>query len=209
MLLKAKIHIQGVFLATLSCTGLMMTGCGFNGTESYPDQADDKVLTNNAELGMIDINVSDELDTFHTHKRISNYTSKLAFELLKNLRGTVLDTPIAVSSFVDFDSGAQNSSKLGVLISENLLSQLQNQSIPVVDVHLMDALQINKKGNFAFNRDMDGYFDSESVKYVLAGYMTQHIHGVAINARIIQFDTKQIVSSATTLIPHYVADLYN
>jgi TolB-like protein len=209
MLLKAKIHIHGVFLATLSCSGLMMTSCGFNDTEKYTADSNGTVLTNNTELGMIDLFVSDELETFHTHKRISNYTSKLAYDLLKNLRGTVLDTPIAVSSFVEFAPNSQNSSKLGMLISENLLGQLQNQNIPVVDIHLMDGLQINKNGSFAFHQDMEGFFYSESVKYVLAGYLTRYTHGLVINARIMQFDNKQIVSSATTLIPHYVADLYN
>ncbi|MFT5841146.1 MAG: TolB-like protein [Colwellia sp.] len=207
MLIKAKIHIHGVFLAALSCSALMLTSCGFNDIENYTAGSNDTILTNNTELGMIDIHVSDELEAFHTHKRIGNYTSKLAYDLLKNLRGTVLDTPIAVSSFVEFNSN--NSSKLGMLISENLLGQLQNQHIPVVDIRLMDELQINNKGIFAFNRDMEGYFYSESVKYVLAGYLTQHNHGLIINARIIQFDNKQVVSSATTLIPHYVADIYN
>jgi TolB-like protein len=197
MLLKAKIHIHGVFLATLSCSGLMMTSCGFNDTEKYTADSNGTVLTNNTELGMIDLYVSDELETFHTH------------DLLKNLRGTELETPIAVSSFVEFAPSSQNSSKLGMLISENLLGQLQNQNIPVVDIHLMDGLQINKNGSFAFHQDMEGFFYSESVKYVLAGYLTRHTHGLVINARIMQFDNKQIVSSATTLIPHYVADLYN
>jgi TolB-like protein len=209
MLSKTKNHTRGALLATLSCCGLLMTGCGFNNTENYTAVDTDKVLTNNPELGMIDIHVNDELEAFHTHKRIGNYTSKLAYDLLKNLRGTVLDTPIAVSSFVEFDSNSKNSSKLGMLISENLLGQLQNQHIPVVDIRLMDALQINNKGIFAFEPDMDGYFYSETVKYVLAGYLTQHNHGLIINARIIQFDNKQVISSATTLIPHYVADLYN
>jgi TolB-like protein len=187
----------------------MITGCGFNGTENHQAQEAAIELTKNEEFGMVDISVSDEFDTFHTHKRISNYTSKLAHDLLKNLRGTVLDTPIAVSSFVNFDTESQDTSKLGALISENLLGQLQSQNIPVVDIHLMDALQLNKKGSFAFNRDMEGYFYSESVKYVLTGYMTKHKHGLSINARIIQFDNKQIVSSATTLLPYYVSDLYN
>jgi TolB-like protein len=209
MLIKAKIHINGVFLAALSCSGLMLTSCGFNDIENYTAGSNDTILTNNTELGMIDINVSDELETFHTHKRIGNYTSKLAYDLLKNLRGTVLDTPIAVSSFVEFNLKSKNSSKLGMLISEHLLGQMLNQHIPVVDIRLMDALQVNNKGIFAFQPDMDGYFYSESVKYVLAGYLTQHNHGLIINARIIQFDNKHVVSSATTLIPYYVADMYN
>jgi TolB-like protein len=209
MLIKAKIHIHRVLLAALSCSGLMLTSCGFNDIENYIAGSNDTILTNNTELGIIDIHISDELEAFHTHKRIGNYTSKLAYDLLKNLRGTVLDTPIAVSSFVEFNSNSNNSSKLAMLISENLLGQLQNQHIPVVDIRLMDELQINNKGIFAFNRDMEGYFYSESVKYVLAGYLTQHNHGLIINARIIQFDNKQVVSSATTLVPHYVADIYN
>lgn len=209
MLSKTKIHTHRAFWASLSCCSLLMTGCGFNNTENYTAEDNDNVLINKTEFGMIDIKVSDELDTFHTHKRIGSYTSRLAYDLLKNLRGTVLDTPIAVSSFVEFSQNSNNSSKLGRLISENLLGQLQNQNIPVVDIHLMDGLQVNQKGSFAFNSEMDGYFDSESVKYVLAGYLTRHTHGLVINARIIQFDNKQIVSSATTLVPHYVADLYN
>ncbi|GAC20091.1 FlgO family outer membrane protein [Paraglaciecola arctica] len=209
MLLKTKTDIHRALLTTLSCSCLMITGCGINGTETHQAPKADIEVSNKEDFGIVDISVSDEFDTFHTHKRISSYTSKLAHDLLKNLRGTMLDTPIAVSSFVSFDTESQDTSKLGALISENLLGQLQSQNIPVVDIHLMDALLLNKEGSFAFHSDMEGYFYSESVKYVLAGYLTQHKHGVVINARIMQFDNKQIVSSASTLIPYYVADLYN
>lgn len=208
MLLKAKMHVRGVLLATLSCSGLIMSGCGINDSNNQHNDTLN-AQNKNEELGMLDINFSDELQTFHTHKRISNYTSKLAFELFKSLRGKKLDSPIAVSSFIDFDSDSQNSSTLGQLISENLLGQLHKQNIAVVDIHLMDALHINEKGTFAFNQEMEGYFYSESVKYVLAGFITQHAHGVAVNARIIQFNNQQILATASTLIPYYVADIYN
>jgi TolB-like protein len=159
--------------------------------------------------GLVDIILNEDIQPFHTHKRVNNYTERLAYDLVRNLKGNTFDSPVAVSSFVNFSANTDSPSNLGVIISENILGQLQNHNIPVLDIHLMDGLVITDKGSFVFDRNMQNYLNSAPIKYVLAGYMIENSHGYTVNARIIQFDNKQVMSSASTLIPHYVAELYN
>jgi TolB-like protein len=159
--------------------------------------------------GLVDIILNEDIQHFHTHKRVNNYTERLAYDLVKNLKGNTFDSPVAISSFVNFSANTDSPSNLGVIISENILGQLQNHNIPVLDIHLMDGLVITDKGSFVFARNMQNYLNSAPIKYVLAGYMIKNSHGYTVNARIIKFDNKQVMSSASTLIPHYVAELYN
>jgi TolB-like protein len=211
MRILSKLFVKKTLMAVLYISILPMAGCAV-----VSDYLKDS-LKNNVQKNMpsvvdvpmtLDLPIKDEFAAFHTHKQVNDYTSRLAHDLVKNMSQKGLNTPVAVASFVHFDN-VNSSSNLGNLISESLMGQLQNQAIPTIDIHMMDAIQTTDKGAFVFNRQMADYFQSQSINYVLSGTMVQNQHGLTINARIVQFGNKQIISSATTLIPYFVADMYD
>jgi TolB-like protein len=200
-------------MTVLYITILPMSGCAVVSDylkDSLKNNAQENLpsVVNDTNGFILDLPIEDDLTAFHTHKKVNDYTSRLAHDLVKNINPKDLNTPVAVASFVHFDN-LKSSSKLGNLISESLMGQLQNQAIQTVDIHMMDAIQTTDKGAFVFNRQIADYFQSQSIDYVLSGTMVQDQHGLTINARIVQFGNRQIISSATTLIPYFVADIYD
>lgn len=190
-----------------------MSGCAVVSDylkDSLKNNVQENLLSgiNDPSSFILDLPIEDDLTVYHTHKKVNDYTSRLAHDLVKNMSPKGLNTPVAVASFVHFDN-VNSSSNLGNLISESLMGQLQNHAIPIVDIHLMEAIQTTDKGAFVFNRQMADYFQSQSIDYVLSGTMIQNEKGLTINARIVRFGNRHIISSATTLIPYFVADRYD
>jgi len=142
------------------------------------------------------------------HKTLVNYVEQMALDLADtlDLQNSSADNPlnIGVTSLVTLDSTLNNSNQLGNQISETLIHQLQKFGYSVVDFKTMDVIDVNARGDFAFTRDMTKLNDDNMANYVLAGTLIYRRDGVAVNTRIINVKTKQIVASSRKLIPYYV-----
>lgn len=149
---------------------------------------------------------NDEVYSFHTHQLVDGYTDRLAHDLFKNLRGRDITQSVAVTSFVNLDGTLQNTQKLGNLVSESLLGQVQAYDIPIIDIHLMGGVSITSTGDYAFSRDINEMLYSHKAGYVLSGVLIRNERGFTVNARIMDLRTKHIVSAASTFIPSYVVD---
>jgi TolB-like protein len=143
---------------------------------------------------------------FHSHQKISDFSDRLAHHLMKNINITQWQSAIVIASFVKFDDQLKESNPLGNLISENLLGQIQQYGVPVVDLHMKGWMEVTPTGDYVFSRDADEIMVGEMAKYVLAGVMIPNERGVMINARIVEFANQRIISTASVLIPHYLAE---
>jgi TolB-like protein len=70
----------------------------------------------------------------------------------------------------------------------------------------MPALQVTSRGDIAFSRDVMQLSNRRIMDHVLAGTLIEKPNGVFVNARIIAINSNRVVSSATILIPNFVAD---
>lgn len=176
-----------------------------------------------AALGMLSACSSNQLDetsserqlipideiyvpSFHSHAMISDYTERLANELVKNLGKQTLDSPVAIVAFVNHDATLQTTNSLGRILSENLISEMNEFGIPVLDLHLLEGFISNGSDEFVFSRDPDEFFHGNELKYVLTGVLVENARGVVVNARIMEFSTKKVLSTASVLIPPYVLE---
>ncbi|MBT1450971.1 hypothetical protein KJ365_08765 [Glaciecola sp. XM2] len=141
-----------------------------------------------------------------TYKSVQDYAGQLAMELMRNRHGLSPDARIGVSSFVKLDRTLQNTTVLGNQLAEYFISEIQQQGIPVVDHKLMPALQVTSRGDIAFSRDVMQLSNRRIMDHVLAGTLIEKPNGVFVNARIIAINSNRVVSSATILIPNFVAD---
>ncbi|PKG81051.1 hypothetical protein CXF85_20025 [Colwellia sp. 75C3] len=185
-------------LSQLTAVGLLsiaITACS-----SVPEEDDP------AE-SMIGLTLADEVYSFHTHQRINDYTDRLAHDLFRNLRNIQLNQPILVTSFVKFDETLQKTSKLGNLVSESLIGNMQEYDIQVMDVHLMGGVNITPTGDFVFSRDRDEIEFAGEISYVLSGVIIESERGFTINARIMELKTKKVISTASTFIPSFVIEV--
>lgn len=155
---------------------------------------------------LISLTLEDEIYSFHTHQKVSDYTDRLAHDLFRNMRNKKLSQPMLVTSFVNLDDTLQQTSKLGNLVSESLIGNMQEYDIPVMDIHLMGQVDITPAGDFVFSRDNNALSHDE-ITYVLTGVIVENERGFTINARIIEFRTKRVISTASTFIPSFVIEV--
>lgn len=142
--------------------------------------------------------------SFHTHVMVSDYTERLANDLVRNLRDKELDEPLVITAFAKYDASLQTTNSLGRILSEHLVQDMQQLDMPVIDLHLMYGFMVNEEGEFVFSRDPDEFYHEGELKYVLSGVLIENERGVIVNARIMNFDNQRVLSSASVIIPPYV-----
>ena len=182
-------------LAAIGLISVALTACSSAPEEPHPSES------------MVGLTLEDEIYSFHTHQMVNDYTDRLAHDLFKNMRNKKLEQPILVTSFVNFDDTLKNSSKLGNLVSESLIGNMQAYDIQVMDVHLMGAIDITPTGDFVFSRDRDDINYTGEVAYVLSGVIIESERGYTVNARIMELQSKKILSTASTFIPLFVIEV--
>ena len=157
--------------------------------------------------GMVSLTLEDEIYSFHTHQKVNDYTDRLAHDLFRNMRNKKLNQPMVVTSFVHLDDTLKKSSKLGNLVSESLIGNIQEYDIQVMDIHLMGGIDITPTGDFVFSRDGDDILYADDIGYVLSGVVIESERGFTVNARIMELQTKKIISTASTFIPFFVIEV--
>ena len=184
-------------LTTLGLLYLTVVGC--SSVEEAPKEPEPTEM-------IVALNSGDEVYSFHTHQKVSDYTDRLAHDLYRNMRNTVLKQPMVVTSFVQLDDTLKKTSKLGNLISESLIGNMQEYDIPVMDIHLMGGIDITPVGDIVFSRDASDILYAGGVSYILSGVIINSEKGYTINARIMELKSKKIISTASTFIPSFVVD---
>jgi TolB-like protein len=111
----------------------------------------------------------------------------------------IQQSSIAIASFVNMEN-IKETNKLGNLISENLIHDMQVRGYRVVDFKMMPTLRVGKKGDYVYSRNADQLSKSLNINYVLSGTYTTLNDGCTINARLVNMKTKVVVSTAQAFI---------
>jgi TolB-like protein len=140
-----------------------------------------------------------------TYKSVQDYASQLAMELIKNANGLRPQAAIAVTSFVKLDYSLQNTTILGNQMAEYAITEIQQYGLNVIDFKLMPAISVGRNGDLSFSRDLTELASQNTMDHVLSATMIEKADGVFINARIIAMNTNRVVSSASVMVPNFVA----
>lgn len=140
-----------------------------------------------------------------TYKSVQDYAGQLAMNLVKNANGLTSEARIGVTSFVKLDYTLQNTTILGNQLAEYSISEIQQFGLTVIDFKLMPAIQVSTRGDLAFSRDVLKLANQNVMDHVLSATMIEKVDGIFINARIIELGTNRVVSSASVLVPKFVA----
>jgi TolB-like protein len=140
-----------------------------------------------------------------TYKTVQDYAGQLAMDLVKNGNGLNSKARIGITSFVTLDYSLQNTTILGNQMAEYSISEIQQFGLNVIDFKLMPAIKVSNKGDLAFSRDVMELANDDIMDHVMSATMIQKSDGVFINARIIELRTNRVVSSASVLIPQFIA----
>jgi len=135
--------------------------------------------------------------------RINQTVRFLADQLSQNKDfANISDSKIAITSFVDIEN-LKETNKIGNLISEHLIHDMQIRGYKVVDYKAMPDIEIGSNGDYAFSRSVKNLRKDISLNYILTGTYAFYADGISLNARIIDVQTSIVVSTAQAFIPKY------
>lgn len=108
---------------------------------------------------------------------------------------------IAVTSFVDTDT-FENAGYLGRALAEFFTHEMSSRGFEVTEYKLTGSLSVTKDGDFILSRNWKKIAKDTNVKYLLGGTITRNNSGVVLVSRVINMQTRQVISSATDFIPY-------
>ncbi len=126
----------------------------------------------------------------------------LADQIEKNKDRKFISEPVVITTFANLDDLNQTSS-LGRLIAESLMHEFQIRKWKVLDIRLSKNIQVNQKGEFILNRDVEKLYKRYRIAAVITGTYSITEECVFINARLIDVRTGVVLSSGQVCVSTY------
>ena len=139
---------------------------------------------------------------------LSEYIEQISASLISNVSKDAKHVIVGVTSFVDFTNDLATITPVGNIVSEHFTTHLFQNGFTVADYKVKDTISITQQGDFVFSRDANKLTSSESITHVLTGTVMYQQTGLLINARVVDFDNKWIISTASGFIPYFVLDTF-
>ncbi|GAA0292461.1 hypothetical protein GCM10009128_08690 [Psychrosphaera haliotis] len=137
---------------------------------------------------------------------LSEYIEQISASLISNVSKDAKHVIVGVTSFVDFTNDLATITPVGNIVSEHFTTHLFQNGFTVADYKVKNTVSITPQGDFVFSRDANKLTSSESITHVLTGTVMYQQTGLLINARVVDFDNKWIISTASGFIPYFVLD---
>lgn len=139
-------------------------------------------------------------------KHIGHYVQALTQELMSNMEYVSDKTPVGITNFSLLNGDLQKTNLLGLQMAESFIHELHKFRIPIVDFKATEYIRVTDSGDFFLSRDFLELQERAPLEFILTGTMTRHQGGYLVNARMIGMKSKEVVSSAQTIVPFYVVD---
>lgn len=137
---------------------------------------------------------------------LDHYARNLVHELMALHHRIDEQAMVAVTDLSFIESDLQQGSVFSNHLSEAIIYDLHVFGVPVLDFKVTDFIRITEGGDFVLSRDFSELSAELPIKYVVTGTMTTHQSGVMLNARLVEIETKRVISAARTFVP---AHIYN
>ncbi|MBF0564686.1 MAG: hypothetical protein HQK89_05530 [Nitrospirae bacterium] len=125
----------------------------------------------------------------------------LADQLERNVDFQDVSSPIIVTSFPNLDN-LKETSRLGRLISETLMHELQVRKWAVLDIRIMNEVVMNDDGEFSLSRDIKRVKEQYHIGGIVTGTYSYTPECIVINARLINPQTGIVLSTAQVSLPY-------
>jgi TolB-like protein len=123
----------------------------------------------------------------------------LASQLNQNM-GRRAGQVFILTSFSDLNR-LQESSHLGQLLSENLIHELQVRGWDLVELRLANAVSVNSAGEFGLSREHRRLKEQFQASGIITGTYSLAGRYVMVNARVMNYETGAVVSTAQVRLP--------
>ena len=99
-----------------------------------------------------------------------------------------------------YQTDYDRTNKLGYIIAENMIHEMQVRGYRVLDYKVMPVIKITKHGDFAISRNIEKLKKKHLINYVLTGTIIEMYNGMALNVRIVDLASYLVLSSAQAFI---------
>lgn len=178
-------------LISFVAVAIIFTGCFFkNDVDKRP----------NLEYDIIHHKVNDN----RIYHNLNSAINSLSNQLFINNINSDLRKRIVITTFIN-NERLEDTSTYGRVLSESLINDLHIKNLRIIDLTAKKDLSINQNGIFYLSRDLSKLKNKEGDIIVLVGtYSLFDYDSVVINARLIDYDTSEVLS--TGRVVHSITD---
>ncbi len=126
--------------------------------------------------------------------------ASLSTQMMKNKKMQT-HKAVLITSFVRLDD-LKKTSEFGRVISESLINELSNRGFNVVEFRGQVSVSVNEQGEYFITRDISKLKDTIASTYVVVGTYSRQFGKIMLNARVIDNETGQIISSSRATYDH-------
>lgn len=146
------------------------------------------------------------LENARSSVMLGEYIEQLSMELISHLDRSKTVPLVGVTSIVEVSNNLSTITPLSNVLTEEFITELQHKNIYVVDYKITNNITVSPYGEFVFYRNSVEELSEEKINHVLAGTLSYTKQGIIVNARVVEFESKKVISSAKKLIPYFVFD---
>jgi len=149
-------------------------------------------------------------DTKNIHQNLNGAIVSIADQLLTSNVSKTKNTSIILTSFADLNQ-LNKTTTFGRVVSESMFNELHLRRFKVTDFRGQSAISVNADGEFHITRDVAKLKDHiEATEYVVVGtYVKFEYNTILINARIIDSESGNIISTARVIYEPADCSLYD
>lgn len=137
-------------------------------------------------------------------KNLDNTIKTIASDLMKNVKKDKLNKKSVVFTSLVSLKNLNHTNEFGNAFSESMISELHQKGFNIVDFRGQNAIVVKENGDFYLTKELYRLKPSIDDSYVfVATYSQLDQNSIAINARIIDFDTGEVITAAKDI---YITD---
>ena len=137
---------------------------------------------------------------------LNQYVNSLSAQLSHIKEPFKSTASIAVSSFylanaLDSQIAQGQGTGLSQQVQESLITQFTQLGYNTVEYRLENQLNLSARADSVLSRSTSNLKQRQIIDFVITGTLTRQEHAYIVNARMVNMQTNQIVSAASTEIP--------
>ncbi|MGB0834958.1 MAG: FlgO family outer membrane protein [Psychrobium sp.] len=141
--------------------------------------------------------------TFHTHSQYEDYTDSIAAQIMIRATADITSDLMAVTSFGYRARDEENNHQLSYLLSQSIGQQLQPYGVRVVNAYQTTDFEYLDATGLLLDEQTQGALSNLGAKTALTGVITSNERGLLIQVKVLDINSKEMVSSANRFIPYY------
>lgn len=141
--------------------------------------------------------------TFHTHSQFEDYTDSIAAQIMIRATADLKTDLMAVTSFGYRARDDEDNHQLSYQLSQSIGQQLQPYGIRVINAYQTTDLEYLDATGLLLNDDAKSSLNALGAKTALTGVITSNERGLLIQVKVLDINSKEMISSANRFIPYY------